>query len=369
MAKKNLFNPSFSKIPSIYIDQGETLQYLTDAVANENSPYRAALIDGVRGSGKTTLLNRFIEALPKKVVSIRVQNADAMLDMILDQAYKQISRGADVTSSISVLGVGLTAKEYIYDPVSFDGRLRAALEIIGKKKLVVFAIDEVQGNSENIRLFGATYNTLLAEGYNVMLAMTGVPEGIQRMIRDESLTFLRRAQRITMKPFQADVIADEYLKVFAETGKKLDLPTAQTFAAVSMGYSYAFQLIGYYAWPLADKPLKQLDIETIISQTRQSIIQNVYDDLYDDLTPKKLEFLLAMANYAGADLQHVPISHIVDSMPNSDGTKNKNAVNQMRINLIKDGLIVSSSVGFVSFALPFMRYFFTTKMALNNAWL
>lgn len=52
----NPFNPSFGKLPPIYIDRSEQIGELVEELHNPDSPYQTTLIYGQRGCGKTAFM-------------------------------------------------------------------------------------------------------------------------------------------------------------------------------------------------------------------------------------------------------------------------------------------------------------------------
>lgn len=56
MNAPNPFNPSFGKVPPVFIDREQAVQTLTEGLADRNSPWQTTMICGVRGVGKTAVL-------------------------------------------------------------------------------------------------------------------------------------------------------------------------------------------------------------------------------------------------------------------------------------------------------------------------
>lgn len=61
----NPFNPSFGKMPSIFLKRGSLSQRIINELNRENSPFQTSLIYGQRGSGKTTLMSEIASKLEK----------------------------------------------------------------------------------------------------------------------------------------------------------------------------------------------------------------------------------------------------------------------------------------------------------------
>ncbi len=54
----NPFNPSFRRIPTIFLNRGQLINEVVEELNNPNSPYKVSIVYGMRGVGKTTFFNR-----------------------------------------------------------------------------------------------------------------------------------------------------------------------------------------------------------------------------------------------------------------------------------------------------------------------
>lgn len=50
----NPFNPSFRRIPTIFLNRGQLINEVVEELNNPNSPYKVSIVYGMRGVGKTT---------------------------------------------------------------------------------------------------------------------------------------------------------------------------------------------------------------------------------------------------------------------------------------------------------------------------
>ena len=53
---ENPFNPSFGKMPSVFLNRDSLTQRIVNELNREGSPFQTSLLYGQRGSGKTTLM-------------------------------------------------------------------------------------------------------------------------------------------------------------------------------------------------------------------------------------------------------------------------------------------------------------------------
>ena len=71
--------------------------------------------------------------------------------------------------------------------------------------------------------------------------MTGLYENINNLQNEKNLTFLYRAPKIELKPLNIRRIANNYKANF-----NLSDEDANHMAALTNGYPFAFQVLGYY---------------------------------------------------------------------------------------------------------------------------
>ena len=74
----------------------------------------------------------------------------------------------------------------------------------------------------------------------------------------ETLTFLERAPRTELATLDIGSIADRYMKTI-----KIDQESAVRMARETRGYSFEFQVLGYYAWEAPN------DLDANIEKSRQ----------------------------------------------------------------------------------------------------
>lgn len=77
----------------------------------------------------------------------------------------------------------------------------------------------------------------------VFLLMTGLYENIYELQNAKTLNFLYRAPKIALGPLNIGAIASNYATIFQKNREE-----AMQMAALTDGYSFAFQTLGYLTW-------------------------------------------------------------------------------------------------------------------------
>lgn len=212
----NPFSTSFGLEPLSYIKRvGEENRIVEDFCSEHPSNY-AYLITGVRGSGKTVLLSSISNRLDKEDEWIVIDpgSKSNLLETIASELYengKMKHLFAKAEFSFSFQGISLTIHRD--NPVSSAfSLLKKMLDHVKKKGMrVLITIDEVD-NSQDMKNFMQDYQTLIREGYPVMLLMTGFDRNISKLQDNKSLTFLYRAPKIQLGPLSIATIAARYQK-------------------------------------------------------------------------------------------------------------------------------------------------------------
>lgn len=123
---------------------------------------------------------------------------------------------------------------------------RESMKKHGRRLLVT--VDEVVNNA-GIRLFASMFQIMLRKDLPIFLLMTGLYENIRSLQDQKTLTFLYRAPRIALQPLNLSVMADSYQRIF-----EMEREEAIRMARETRGYSFAFQVLGYFTWQHPDDP-------------------------------------------------------------------------------------------------------------------
>lgn len=361
----NPFNPSFGKMPSIFLDRSSLAERIISELDNLNSPYQTSLIYGQRGSGKTTLMTDISAKLKHKpdwIVLNLVLDDDLLISLIdqLQAHVRQIPQLADFKLDIFGLGMGASFKKQVNSSfqVIFEELLK---QLTRHKKKILINIDEVH-LTPSLKKFAGIYQIMIRENLNVALLMAGLPENVSEIQNDDVLTFLLRAKRIVLNPLNIEDIKNSYYHIFANSHFIIKQPALLFMTKQTNGFAYAFQLLGYYVWQKAQqqssKEITLTTIKSVLDSYISDLNRNVYFKIYQGMSEKEQEFVQAMVKSKHNKVKTQKIGQIM--------SKPANYIAVYRRKLIDDQIIKASSYGYVSFLLPYFDKFVEQEMILQD---
>ena len=355
-----VFSPSFGNRPKELIGRGQILADVLDGLRSfPGSKGRATLLLGQRGYGKTVLLLELAELARKEgyVVASPTITSAGMLERIVEkiqqegeslvpESMRKLSGG-----SVGFLGfsVGLQFTESDQRTKTFPFKLAKLTTALNEKgRGVLILVDEVQGNNEALKELIIAYQELVGEGRDIAVVFAGLPGAISSILNDRVLTFLNRANKITLDPLSYLDIDAYYLKAFQETGVQLSNEMRKKAVQCTDGSPYMMQLIGHsiLAYARENGELDELLLENAVSAAREEFMNDICKTQIDSLTGKDLAFLKAMAQ----DQEKSKIGDVVKRM----GVTPDYAQTYKR-RLIDAGIIKQERRGEVQFAVPYLR--------------
>ena len=144
-------------------------------------------------------------------------------------------------------------------------------------------------------------------------------------------TFLYRAPRITLESLNLGTIADSYQRVF-----QIEREPAVGMARDTRGYSFAFQVLGYFTWLYGDDPVK---VRTFY---RQYLYEYVYDKVWAEMSATDRRVLSAMTHVPGGEVKKI----------RDELNMETNQFNPYRMRLIRKGVVDGTYYGKLRFTLP-----------------
>lgn len=359
---KNPFNPSFGRVPKIYLDREQTVHQLEEDIQDVDSPYLTTLIYGIRGAGKTTLLTDISHDTRERPdwIVVDLTMGDALIPTLIELVYKQ----ADSTlknllkriDGVSVSAAGVLKIAYHQHQASVTNSphqslLESLAETLQQRKLkLLITIDEIS-STPALREFAAIYQILLRNEYHIALLMAGLPSKVSELQNDDILTFLLRSQRIYLEPLSLLTIKNSYRQAFSRGKREIDEHTLNFITKITNGYAYAFQLLGFLLWRTKKDLIDQATVDQVLGDYKAELFRNVYLKMYQELSPVDRQFVLTMAELGGHTVKTAAIG--------SRMKKSKNYISTYRRRLLDDQLITAPSWGELSFTLPFFAEFVT----------
>jgi len=333
--------------------QRELSEFLEGLDEQPGSTHRAITVAGPRGVGKTSLLTVLADhARATGWITASVTAGPGAAERILDKAQLAAESLLDPEprrrlTGISVAGFSLQSQAFPPDTPSWWRRINKLLDVLEENGSgLVIAVDEVHRDEQELRPLFQQYQELVNDRRNIAIIMAGLPDAVDGILTEYSLTFVQRAFHQTLGPIDLDLIKDAYLSAFAASGKSISPDAAETAAQLSEGHPYLYQLIGYYTWRAATNGSATMtDVAAALSPAKATAGRNLYGMEVIGLTPRERDFLDALLSKDSAT-----ISEIAAQM----STSTNNAY-YYRNRLVNKGLVVSRARGSVELASAYLR--------------
>ncbi len=337
---QNPYNLTFGKTPAQMITRITQESEVTGAFLADNPPLQIFMITGVRGCGKTVFMTSIANTIAKHEnwVVVELNSSGDLLKELAAKLYntKGLSKLFDSAGiNLSFWGIGVNIKKTV--PITdLATAIERMMEHLRKKgKRILITIDEVS-NTQEMRYFAGEFQIMLRHDLPVYLLMTGLYENINKLQNEDNLTFLYRAPRIHLGALNVGRISDSY-----EKNLGLSKENALKIAKTSKGYSYAFQVIGYFSYA------KNGDYEAALPDIKQYLSEFVYEKLWSEVSGREKEFLSSMV---------VNNTNKISILKENLSMK-PNEFSVYRDRLIKKGILDGSIRGVLSFSLPYFDEF------------
>lgn len=340
MAKNNPYTLTFGKEPLQLISRTVQSDQVISAFTGQPRTQQIYMVTGIRGCGKTVFMTEVARKISANKSWICVE-LNPERDMLTSLAAKlasendlaRIFKTAKIDLSFFGFGLEVQGTAPITEIESALQKMLASLQKKGKQVLIT--IDEVT-NTPRMREFAAAFQIFVRQNLPVCLLMTGLYENIDALQNENSLTFLYRAPKIELGPLSLTAIARDYQSV-------LGLPDdqAQNLAKATKGYSFAFQVLGYFMWENAN------NVEHAQAQSCQYLEDYAYEKIWAELSRKDKQVLHAIVQVKSGKIAEIRENLAMTS----------NEFNPYRQRLIKRGIISGNDRGYVKVLLPFLDAF------------
>lgn len=315
-----------------------------EAVPAVNQIY---MVTGVRGSGKTVMMTNIADILSKRDDWIVVElNATRDLLQSLASRLYAVPRlhdcflKAKLDFSAFGLGVSIENAAPVTDVEDMVAKMLDQLQKLGKRLLIT--IDEVV-YPEQMKVFASAFQIFMRQEYPIFILMTGLYENIYELQNDKSLTFLYRAPKIILEPLNLTAVRQHYKNIFA-----LEEEKAERMAALTRGYPFAFQVLGYLYWEHRDT----MTLDEILPEYDQYLEEYVYSKIWLDMSEKDKEILQVLA-VSG----EIKVKNLREKL----GLASEQ-FSVYRERLKRKGVIDTRQYGMVSMALPRFEEFIKMRM-------
>ena len=331
--RKNPYSLMFGKEPNQVISRSPQISEVSFAFQEDES--NIYMVTGVRGSGKTVFMNEIaneFQADEEWIVVELNSTGDLLRDLLetLSSDHRMAKIFQNASINLSFFGVGLEVKNSV--PItSLQVALEKMLNSLKKhEKRVLVCIDEITV-TDQLKLFASTFQILIRKNLPLYLIMTGLYENVDELRNQKNLTFLYRAPKLEIRPLNLEIVANNYRNVL-----NVDTDTSMQMANLTKGYSYAFQVLGYFTWK------NEGDYTKAIPYLKQYLEENVYDKMWVEISDKDKQLLYGVARSDSGKAKEIK-----EIAKLSDDT-----YSVYRDRLIKKGLVDGKEHGYLRLTLP-----------------
>ena len=285
----NPFTIYFGRKPEQFVLRLAQTREIIDIFDSDTPSTQVYMITGIRGCGKTVMMTDIAKSLSehKEWITVELNPERDLLSSLAANLYAipelhKIFIEAKLDFSALGFGVSIENAAPVTDMENAVDKMLSHIRKAGKKLLIT--IDEVTCN-DNIRIFASSFQIFIRKDYPIFMLMTGLYENIYELQNEKSLTFLYRAPKVFPEPLNFTSIALQYRKVFDISDDE-----AREMAALTKGYSYAFQVLGYIRWAEKTKTL-----EDLIPIYDQYLDEYVYRKIWSELSANDKRVIYAIS--------------------------------------------------------------------------
>lgn len=358
MMDDSIFSPSFGNRPSMLVGREAAVSKLIEGLSSKpGSKERATVLLGQRGMGKTVLLWELADRARERgiVVASPTVVSSGMLERIIEKVQtdgeRYVKSGREIVGgSVGAFGfsVGLEFNSQTQESKSFGYKILHLAERLGEQgRGLLILVDELQANSPELKELLISYAELVGERQNVSIVLAGLPGSVSSLLNDHVLTFLNRANKMTLDPLEFMDIDAFYADAFKRLGLTIGADVRREASKTVMGSPYMLQLLGYNIVRYAgeDRVVTRAVLEDAIYASQHSFEEDVCKTTLAALSERDADFLAAMAQDNGASR----ISDIAHRMGVSDDYAQK-----YRKRLKDGGIITQERRGFLRFDVPYL---------------
>ena len=362
MRPRNPFAPTFGAAPPLLAGRDQMFGEIVDAwTTGPTHPGYTALLLGRRGSGKTVALEA-LRAFGHARGWLSISAAavtPGLLNRLAHKAAEHLNRHvrqlqAETVDDLAAAGIGLGPA---YDPNADLSRrvgnvLRGlATHLDARGAGLLLTVDELHaGQIDELRMLGVVMQDVTRVGQLPMaFAGAGLPILEDTLLADASVTFLQRCARYEIGFLDPPAAWTAMAEPVRRRGGQMAPEAVEHAVAVSQGYPFMVQLVGFHAWEAATDPTSAVTLDDVVSGSetaRRQVGQLVIGPMWRDLSDGSKRFLAAMAQDDGTS----PIAAIAARLGVSSGY-----AGVYRQRLMKSGMVSPAGTGRLDFALSAAR--------------
>ena len=347
--KKNPFTPGFGEIPYIVAGRSDITDEYEDIIeSGGRSQKRHPLIKGMRSYGKTVLLRKLLKIAEE-------HGYETFYISSTSDMYGNLMTNMSEKAGVSISGTS-----------EYSGRtLESLIQVMLRSKKIkgiAVAIDDINPEYiEDIQRIAATMQSLVSEKLPVSFIYAGLPEYIDEIQQDPSISFIRRMSHKEVGAISFEELGKAIKRTCTDHGIDISDEAIEYIVRASDGSPYLVQMFSSVAYEHASET-KSKKIEITANDCLESfksalptILTSVVKPTFQSLTYAEQEFLRAMAQ----DDKVSTVSRI-GAIAERMG-KTPQYANIYKNRLIDKRIIKQDGRGFVRCSIPYMTTYLSNQ--------
>lgn len=365
MEYRNPFTPTFGIVPPYMAGRAYVIEDILRALdRGPGDPNLATVFIGARGTGKTALLSYLAgEAAAHGWIAVNVVAGPGMLEDIYQRTKEAAAEFVQAGHVPHVKGLtvgqlfGLEWESEPREELNWRSRMNGLFKALDAHGIgLLITVDEVSASLDEMIAFASTYQLFVRENKRVGLLMAGLPHQISMLLRDESVSFLRRSVQHRLSGVSDSEVADALVQTIESEGRCVADEALERMVRAIGGFPFMMQLVGFRSWDVRpdERMLTVEDAVRGIRLAQADLDQRVLEPTFFELSDGDRAFLQAML----PDDQSSRIGEIAERMGVTS-----NYASKYRARLIEQGIIGTRGRGVVAFEMPHVREFLAEKIA------
>lgn len=367
------FRAGFGKTPPHLVGRTELLASFADAIEpGQWSQERSVLIRGFRGVGKTATINALEDVARQKRWRVISETAtpgffERMLVTHLPSILNDIApEGGVRVTAVSLAAVGTLTLEYTGGRVvqeSFRTLATLICELLEASGAgLLFTLDEINASSaDDMRRFAADFQHLVREDMETAFVGAGLHTGINALLEDRSITFLRRSRPALLDILSYDDAREALNEPITAAGRRINENALDYMVRATQGYPFLVQLIGDLAWKRSPSKteISLVDAEHAFGKARRSMGAYILEPSLTDLSDTDRTVLAAMAHDDGPSA--------IPDLRARLGSVKPGWMSMYRQRLLDAGVVYAAGRGKLDIAVPYLRDYLREHVVADAA--
>lgn len=303
------------------------------------------------------------ENLLKKAKEVKACKRSESLQNLLKHTKEAAAAYIDTTDSPKLKGLtvaqlfGLEWGSAPREQLNWRSRMNALFKGLDQYGIgLLITVDEVSASLDEMISFAATYQLFVREGKRVGLLMAGLPHQVSALLRNQTVSFLRRSVQHRLSGVAGQEIAQALVQTIASEGKTATGEAIDLMVDAIGGFPFMMQLVGYRSWDvsLGSCEITVKDVQRGVALAQGDLDQRVLEPTFYELSDGDLAFLRAM-------LEDQDVSLVADIAQRMGVASNY--ASQYRARLVEQGIIGTRGRGKIAFDMLHFKEFLLSKFA------